>query len=198
MQMSYTRKIEYEIMPEESFAVIRGCSGCGRKARFTSTGKFRVNAGGNKLDVWLIYQCENCKHTLNLTVYERKNAASIPKQEYEGFLNNDRQLAQRYGRDIRFFQKNKARIDVKGFRYSVIWRREVMEQNDGGERLIIEIHNSCGIKLRLSKQLAEALGISVSRVRKEMEQGGIRLTKVSTQFLSASVENSSLYMQKNI
>ena len=29
MQMSYLRKIEYEIVPKECFKVIRNCGGCG-------------------------------------------------------------------------------------------------------------------------------------------------------------------------
>ena len=75
--MSYLKKIEYEIIPKESFMVIRNCSGCGRKSYFKNTKRFRVNANGNKLDVWLIYQCEKCRHTLNLTIYERQKASSV-------------------------------------------------------------------------------------------------------------------------
>ena len=45
--------------------------------------KFRVNANGNILDIWLIYQCVECKHTLNLAIYERKKASSITKEEYQ-------------------------------------------------------------------------------------------------------------------
>ena len=87
--MSYSKKIEYEIVPEESFSVIRNCSGCGKKTSFKNTKKFRVNANGNILDIWLIYQCVECKHTLNLAIYERKKASSITKEEYQCFLDND-------------------------------------------------------------------------------------------------------------
>lgn len=54
--MSYLKKTEYEIVLNESFLVVRGCQGCGRKTHFINTKKFRINASGNKLDVWLIYQ----------------------------------------------------------------------------------------------------------------------------------------------
>ena len=87
--MSYLTKIEYEIIPTESFSVIRNCSGCGIKMHYINTKRFRVNANGNKLDVWLIYQCEKCKHTLNLTIYERRTATSIPKEEYQRLLGNN-------------------------------------------------------------------------------------------------------------
>lgn len=106
--MSYLKKIEYEIVPKDSFSVIRNCSGCGRKTHFKNTGKFRVNANGNKLDIWLIYQCENCKHTFNLTVYERTKAISVPTEEYKRFLANDEMLAEAYGKNLSFFLKNKS------------------------------------------------------------------------------------------
>lgn len=86
MQMSYLRKIEYEIVLKDSFWVIRSCPKCGRKTHFRNTNKFRINANGNKLDVWLIYHCTECKHTLNIAIYERKKVSSIPKEEYQCFL----------------------------------------------------------------------------------------------------------------
>ena len=57
-----------------------------RKMHYRNTNKFRINANGNKLDVWLIYHCTECKHTLNIAIYERKKVSSIPKEEYQCFL----------------------------------------------------------------------------------------------------------------
>lgn len=75
---------------------------CGRKTHFKNTKKFRVNANGNKLDIWLIYQCENCRHTLNLAIYERQKVSSISKEEYKCFLGNDEQLVELYDKDMQF------------------------------------------------------------------------------------------------
>ena len=86
--MSYLRKIEYEIVLKDSFWIIRNCPKCGRKAHYINTKKFRVNANGNILDIWLIYQCAECKHTLNLAIYGRKKVSSITKDEYQCFLDN--------------------------------------------------------------------------------------------------------------
>lgn len=86
------------------------CSGCGKKKHFINTGKFRVNANGNRVDVWLIYQCEKCKHTLNLTVYERKRPRQISQEEYDLFLDNDEKLAMQYGNDIGFLKRNKVEL----------------------------------------------------------------------------------------
>lgn len=86
--MSYVRKIEYRIEPEESFKIIGNCTGCGCKSLFQNTNHFRVNANGNKVDVWLIYQCVKCKHTSNLTIYERCRPDTLERKEYESYLSN--------------------------------------------------------------------------------------------------------------
>ncbi len=182
--MSYSKKIEYEIVPKETFSVIRCCSGCGRKTRFQNTGKFRVNANGNKLDVWLIYQCENCKHTFNLTVYERQKAASIPREEYESFLCNSEQLANAYGKDLQFFKRNKAEVDFQNIQYHFQKLSEITTDSPNQAQTYIVIHNPCALKLRPEKQIAEVLSLSRSKVGKMMEQGVITADAVSSQFIS--------------
>lgn len=117
--MSYSKKIEYEVVPEGSCSVIRNCSGCGRKALFQNTKKFRVNANGNKLDVWLIYQCEKCRHTWNLAIYERQRMSAISAEEYQRFLQNDRELAEQYGRNFQLFRKTGRRWIQSGWNISL-------------------------------------------------------------------------------
>ena len=96
-----------------SIKILHKCSGSRKKMYFFNTGKFRVNANGNKIDVWLIYRCEKCKHSLNLTVYERKKPNRIPPEEYRLFLENDEELALRYGNDKTFLKRNRVEYDKK-------------------------------------------------------------------------------------
>ena len=77
---------------------------------FVNSGKFRVNANGNNVDVWLIYRCRKCKHSLNLTIYERTKPGKIPQELYEKFLENDEELAESYGNDIESLRKNRVEI----------------------------------------------------------------------------------------
>ncbi len=112
--MSYLKKIEYEIILKDSLKVIRNCPKCGRKTYYINTKKFRINANGNKLDVWLIYQCAEYKHTLNITIYERKKASSISKEEYQCLLDNNEQHAEMYG-------KNK---EARNHRKQQFWRSD--------------------------------------------------------------------------
>ena len=88
--------------------IFHRCGGCGKKKQFINTGRFRVNANGNKVDVWLIYQCEKCKHSWNLTIYERKKPSKIDPEEYQRFLDNDEELAIQYGNNKEFLKSNHA------------------------------------------------------------------------------------------
>lgn len=95
-------------MNDSGIRVFRRCGGCGKKQEFVNSGRFRVNANGNRIDVWLIYRCAKCKHSWNLTIYERKKPGKIPAEEYELFLENDEELAFKYGNDMGFLKRNNA------------------------------------------------------------------------------------------
>lgn len=187
--MSYLKKTEYRIVPIESFTVIRNCSGCGTKAHYRNTNRFRVNANGNQLDIWLIYQCERCKHTLNLSVYERQKAAVVPKEEYRRFLSNDEELAKEYGRNFSFFKKNKAEIDIENMDYRIVKLCDPKEDIKESVPGIIIIHNPYELKIRPEKQIAEVLELSRSNVKKLMEQGRIRTELISRQSISFVVDD---------
>lgn len=186
--MSYLEKIEYEIVPQDSLSVIRNCSGCGKKSFFINTKKFRVNANGNRLDVWLIYQCEKCKHTFNLAIYERAKVSSIPAEEYKGFLSNDEQLAEMYGRNYQLFKKNKAEIEVEAINYQFIKLKELSDDADHKQQIEIAIHNPYGLKIRPEKQIAEILSLSRSQAKKLMELGDITVESISSKVISISVK----------
>ncbi len=94
----------------KEYKVVHRCARCGRKAVFINTGRFRVNANKNKLDVWLIYQCGKCRHTLNIPIYERVPPQKIPKELYEGFLANDEARESQYGADATLFKRSHLQI----------------------------------------------------------------------------------------
>ena len=192
--MSYLEKIEYEIVPQESLSVIRNCPGCGKKSRFTNTKKFRVNASGNRLDVWLIYQCEKCKHTYNLAIYERIKVSSVPEKEYKCFLCNDEQLAEMYGRTYHLFKKNNAEVDLEALNFQFTRLKEIMNSADHRHYVEIIIHNPCRLKIRPEKQIAEVLSLSRSQVKKLMEQGDIKIQIISAQVISICVKDEQSFI----
>lgn len=75
-----------------------------------NSGRFRVNANGKSVDVWLIYRCKKCKHSWNLTIYERTRPGKIPPDLFEAFAANDMETAQNYGRNIDFLKRNNAEL----------------------------------------------------------------------------------------
>ncbi len=183
MHMSY---LEYKLVPTRSFTVIRNCAGCGKKAPCQNTGKFRVNANGSRIDVWLIYQCSKCRHTLNLAIYERRKNTDIPAEEYQRFLDNDAQLAEEYGRSAALFQKNKAQIDHKDITYELIPLQDTTDKTVCENRRQITIRNPYGIKIRPEKLAAKILGLSANQVRKQILKGTITIAS-SAQTIDISV-----------
>ena len=53
---------------------IRELFGAAGKAVYSEAAKFRMNANGNKLDVWLIYRCENVIKAWYGYLYKSKNS----------------------------------------------------------------------------------------------------------------------------
>lgn len=98
-------------MNPASIKVYHRCGGCGKKQEFINSGKFRVNANGNRVDVWLIYRCKKCKHSWNLTIYERVRPSKIAPEDYIRFLENDWELALAYGQELSFLKKNRAEYE---------------------------------------------------------------------------------------
>lgn len=95
----------------DGIRVYHRCGGCGKKQEFINSKKFRVNANGNKVDIWLIYRCKKCKHAWNLTIYERKNPNKISGELYELFLSNDEDTALLFGNNIAFLKQNNAEFN---------------------------------------------------------------------------------------
>ena len=179
--MSYQNIYEYEITPEESYSIIRNCSICGCKSVFVNTNNFRVNANGNRIDVWLIYQCSKCKHTYNLTIYERLKVDQISSDHLTSLMNNEVELAKKYGTDKSFFIKNKAEIDWSNVKYQIVNTKTRQLAADesilfcSGD--ILQIGNPSGLKVRNDKIIAELFHITRNAAKQLEENEHIKLIK---------------------
>lgn len=76
------------------------CSRCRRQRAFASSGKFRLNANGRKLDAWLVYRCVVCGDSFNRPVFERRSRAEIAPELIEALHRNDAALARRVAFDL--------------------------------------------------------------------------------------------------
>lgn len=169
---------QWRIIPTNSPLIIRNCSKCGQKSEYINTGNFRVNANGNNLDVWLIYQCNKCKTTYNLSIYERISPNKIPKSEYEKFLANDIDLALQYSLNKEVLRKNKAQavLDMVEF---VIAGDTAMEGLPQHNSVTVEIINPYNLPIRTLRLIASQLNLSRSKVRKLIEQGIITSSNIN-------------------
>lgn len=173
--MSYLNTIEYRILPRHAYKIQRNCSGCKGKSNYINTGNFRVNANGNRIDVWLIYQCEKCRHTYNLTVHERVKPTEIPEENYKRFLANDAKLALEYGMDKALLARNKAFISDDDMEYDLFPKiqNEVPERQEEILKTQIILENPYGLKVREDKLVSEILKISRSKAKKILTQGKV-------------------------
>lgn len=173
--MSYLVFDEYKINPTGSYKIIRNCASCGCKMHFVNTNNFRVNANGNMVDVWLIYQCEKCKHTYNLSIFERVNPSSINKEVYNRFLSNDVLLSKEYGNNKKLFIDNRAVIDNDSIEYEIVPTSD--RSFDIEEGNVLTITNPFDIKLRVDKVLSEILGINRTKVKNLIKDNTVICTK---------------------
>jgi len=67
----------------------RRCQRCRFPCRFRCTGKFRVNANGKSIDVWLLFDCCSCGSTAKLPVLERVAVSRIGRTRLQAFETND-------------------------------------------------------------------------------------------------------------
>ena len=171
--MTRKHRIKWLVVPKELPAVLRRCPKCGKKTEYENSGKFRVNANGSLLDIWLIYRCESCETSLNMAVYERIAAKDLDSGEYMGFLSNDAALAARYGSSREVFAANRAEQVLHAGEYTVRETKlsEVCLTQEWDET---EISLEGAIKIRVDALFARQWGISRSRVKELCIRGLLR------------------------
>ena len=172
--MSYIKEYLWELVPTTIPAVRKKCPKCGEKTDYISTGKFRINANKNSIDVWLIYQCEKCKTSWNMDIYDRVKAGSLDNKEYKRFSENEEELAKEYGFDIGIHNKNKVELRIKDVEYDVK-KVKLLEAVSEKDETIIKIRCKYPCETRIDRLLADNMNISRNSVKRMYEEGYIIL-----------------------
>lgn len=94
-------------MPLHRFAVVSvapptirtHCRSCGADRRFACRERFRVNASGKLVDIWLLYRCVRCDVTRNVTLVERTPVRRVRRDLLDAAYDNDAAVARRVARD---------------------------------------------------------------------------------------------------
>jgi hypothetical protein len=144
------------VHPERTPHVVRSCPRCGCARPFVSSDRFRVNASGRKLDVWLIYRCAHCDFTWNLTVLERMTPETIGPPRLAAYHDNDRETAWRCAFAVQTDDDVPVRVE-----------RAPLPPAPATIAIRFELVHE--VKVRLERLLANELGLSRSQVARNVE-----------------------------
>jgi hypothetical protein len=145
-------------------AAIRECPRCDQRGRFVSSGLFRMNASGRRLDVWLIYRCERCDFTWKRTVEERRSVAELGAR-FVLYERNDPVLARAVACDVAGLAREGVPVEAEEPRVE----RPTLGTPPG---LSITFAVDPGCAVRLDRLLARELGVS-RRALEEAAAAGV-------------------------
>src|SRR6516225_8721909 len=155
-------------------AIVKACVSC-RSTRHHPTGKFRVNANGKLLDVWMLICCELCGRTSKIPLHERIYVQALDSERLLMFENNDRTMVRDLAMDGALAGKAAYQLDWSG-----TWELEndmlsCELEPEGPAPLKVIIRFELPVPIRVEKLLATGFGLSRSAVRGMADSGRIRL-----------------------
>lgn len=156
-------RIHWAIAPEIAPRPLINCNRCGTVKAYRCSDKFRVNANGKRIDVWLIYRCVDCDNSWNFGIFERCNRRDIEPTLLAALESNDPALARRHSFDVVALRNRVARVEE--FSDVVVHKQRLCDNSDRATALELRIGLELPTSLRLDRLLAGELGISRSRLQ---------------------------------
>ncbi|MGE7764018.1 DUF1062 domain-containing protein [Peribacillus sp. NPDC096540] len=142
-----------------------------KKKEFYCSELFRMNANKQKMDVWLIYKCNQCDSTWNVTIFSRINPVDIDKSLFDKMSRNDKETAWKYAFDMETLRSNQAEAI---FNIDYIAEGENIDfYKNLSEEIFINIESQYSFNLRLDKLLKEKLNVSRKMLWEMIENGFI-------------------------
>ncbi|MGI5122043.1 DUF1062 domain-containing protein [Marinactinospora thermotolerans] len=141
------------------------CLDCRSETATTGAGRFRVNANGRRLDVWLLVRCVSCDRTSKLTVYERAPVRSVDPAELDGYRANDPELVASRLVDPLLARRNRFTLDWKG-----AWRLDTPSVRlDEAWPVRIKVVFADPVPVRPERLIAQGLGLSRNEVLRRIK-----------------------------
>jgi len=162
------KKITWEVQYLSLPLVSKHCKKCGKKSKFSCSNKFRVNANGRTLDIWLIYNCLDCDTTWNARVFSRISPYSLNPAQLEGFQKNNRSLVEEYAMDHDFLYRNGV-DEIEVPQYSIIG-----EDFLPSESVELEIKSKYRFPVKVSALVRGKMHLSQAAYLHLIENGNIR------------------------
>ena len=161
--MSSTLRVRWTIAPAIAPRPLINCNRCGDIKPYRCSEKFRVNANGKRIDVWLIYRCLSCDNSWNFTILERRNRHDIEPARLAALESNDPALARRFAFDAAALRNRAGRVEESP---DVTVRKELLNGEPGqADALALELRLEGTTPLRLDRLLGGELGLSRSRLQ---------------------------------
>jgi hypothetical protein len=153
-------------------AVVKPCPDCSGTCHRPS-GKFRVNANGKLLDVWLLLRCTMCGRTSKVPVYQRVRVRSLDRARLVAYQANDPAMVRELTMSESLAAKNGYRLDWAG-----TWELQAdppfCSLADPAP-LTVLISFELPAPIRAERLLMLGLGISRAEVQRAVADGRIRL-----------------------
>jgi hypothetical protein len=154
-------------------AIVKACVSC-RFTRHHATGKFRVNANGKVIDVWMLIRCEQCGRTAKIPVHERVYVRALERERLLMLEGNDRSMVRDLAMDRSLAAQTAYRFDWTG-----TWKLETGMPSERGREdpgpLEVILRFELPVPIRVEKLLMTGFGLSRSVVRDMVASGRIRL-----------------------
>jgi hypothetical protein len=166
----------WRVLPLAVPPLAASCPHCRASDRFVCAGRFRVNANQARLDVWLLYRCERCDHTLKRRLLRREAVGAIAKDRLEGYFRDDPELARAHAFDVPLAEPLPYRVE-----------RPPVDPERGLRARIVQPF-PCG--LRWDGFLARELGVSRSHVARAFGAGVLAIVP-APRALSATVRDGA-------
>lgn len=170
--MHTVRKARWAVRPSNLPAIVRPCPGCAG-TRHHPSGKFRVNANGKLLDVWLLLHCGGCARTSKVPVHERVHVQSLEPARRTAYEANDPATVRELAMSASLAARNGYRHDWAG-----AWELETDTPHcplPGPFRLEVLVSFELPAPVRVERLLMHGLGLSRTAVRRMVGDGRIRL-----------------------
>ena len=168
-----SRKAQWVIRELGLPAIVKACVSC-RFTRHHATGKFRVNANGKVIDVWMLIRCEQCGRTAKIPVHERVYVQALERDRLLMLEGNDRSMVRDLAMDRSLAAQAAYRFDWTG-----TWKLEAGMPSERGREdqgpLEVIVRFRLPAPIRVEKLLMTGFGLSRSVVRDMVASGRIRL-----------------------
>ncbi|MGI5329778.1 DUF1062 domain-containing protein [Actinomadura nitritigenes] len=141
------------------------CADCRSESATIGEGRFRVNANGKLLDVWLLVRCASCDRTSKLTVHERAPVRSFDPAELRGYRVNDPDLVASRLLDPLLARRNRFTLDWTG-----AWLLDMPSARlDEAWPVQVEVVFEDPVPVRPERLIAQGLGVSRSEVLRRIK-----------------------------